>query len=92
MKIFGGKIDFVLHSIGMSVNVRKGKHYTDLNHDWTGQGWDVSEELNSISFKWIKGHNNHPQNETCDKLAFSASEKKSLFIDEGYEKTLDKLF
>ena len=25
----------------MSVNVRKGKHYTDLNHDWTS-GWDVS--------------------------------------------------
>ena len=39
---FGGKIDFVLHSIGMSVNVRKGKHYTDLNHDWTSKGWDVS--------------------------------------------------
>ena len=42
MKIFGGKIDFVLHSIGMSVNVRKGKHYTDLNHDWVTKGWDVS--------------------------------------------------
>ena len=42
MEIFGGKIDFVLHSIGMSVNVRKGKHYTDLNHDWTAKGWDVS--------------------------------------------------
>ena len=42
MKIFDGKIDFVLHSIGMSVNVRKGKHYTDLNHDWTSKGWDVS--------------------------------------------------
>ena len=42
MKIFDGKIDFVLHSIGMSVNVRKGKHYTDLNHDWMTKGWDVS--------------------------------------------------
>ena len=31
---FGGKLDFVLHSIGMSVNVRKGKHYTDLNYEW----------------------------------------------------------
>jgi len=40
--ILGGKIDFVLHSIGMSVNVRKGKHYTDLNHDWMAKGWDVS--------------------------------------------------
>lgn len=39
---FGGKIDFVLHSIGMSVNVRKGKPYTDLNHDWLTKGWDVS--------------------------------------------------
>jgi len=37
-----GKIDFILHSIGMSVNVRKGKHYTDLNHDWLAKGWDVS--------------------------------------------------
>ena len=42
MEIFDGKIDFVLHSIGMSVNVRKGKHYTDLNHDWLSKGWDVS--------------------------------------------------
>jgi enoyl-[acyl-carrier protein] reductase I len=39
---FNNKIDFVLHSIGMSVNVRKGKHYTDLNHDWLTKGWDVS--------------------------------------------------
>ena len=42
MEIFDGKIDFVLHSIGMSVNVRKGKHYTDLNYDWTTKGSDVS--------------------------------------------------
>jgi len=41
-EILGGKIDFVLHSIGMSVNVRKGKHYTDQNYDWTAKGWDVS--------------------------------------------------
>ena len=39
---FNNKIDFVLHSIGMSVNVRKGKQYTDLNHDWLTKGWDVS--------------------------------------------------
>ena len=40
--IFGSKIDFVLHSIGMSVNVRKGKKYTELNYDWLTKGWDVS--------------------------------------------------
>lgn len=38
----GGKLDFVLHSIGMSVNVRKGRHYTDENYDFTAKGWDVS--------------------------------------------------
>lgn len=37
-----GKIDFILHSIGMSVNVRKGKHYTEMNYDWLTKGWDVS--------------------------------------------------
>ena len=41
-EILGGKIDFVLHSIGMSMNVRKGKHYTDSNYDFTTKGWDVS--------------------------------------------------
>ena len=30
-EILGGKLHFVLHSIGMSVNVRKGRHYTDEN-------------------------------------------------------------
>lgn len=41
-EVLGGKLDFILHSIGMSVNVRKGKHYTDLNYDWLHKGWDVS--------------------------------------------------
>lgn len=40
--ILGGKIDFVLHSIGMSVNVRKGRSYTDPKYDFTTKGWDVS--------------------------------------------------
>lgn len=42
MEHFGGKFDFVLHSIGMSVNVRKGKAYTDLNYDWMQKTYDVS--------------------------------------------------
>ena len=42
MEILGGKLDFVLHSIGMSVNVRKGNHYTNQNYDFTHKGWDVS--------------------------------------------------
>jgi enoyl-[acyl-carrier protein] reductase I len=42
VEILGGKIDFILHSIGMSVNVRKGRHYTDEKYDWTMKGLDVS--------------------------------------------------
>lgn len=37
-----GKIDFILHSIGMSINVRKGKHYTDLDYNFLTKGWDIS--------------------------------------------------
>lgn len=37
-----GKIDFILHSIGMSVNIRKGKPYTDSNYKYLEKGWDVS--------------------------------------------------
>lgn len=42
MEILGGKLDFVLHSIGMSVNVRKGNTYTNQNYSFTHKGWDVS--------------------------------------------------
>ncbi|MDC3103873.1 SDR family oxidoreductase [Flavobacteriales bacterium] len=42
MKILDGKIDFILHSIGMSINVRKGRHYTEQNYDFTVKGLDVS--------------------------------------------------
>jgi enoyl-[acyl-carrier protein] reductase I len=41
-EILGGKIDFVLHSIGMSVNIRKNIPYTELNYDYFQKGIDVS--------------------------------------------------
>jgi enoyl-[acyl-carrier protein] reductase I len=42
MDALGGKIDFILHSIGMSPNVRKGKDYGDLNYEWFLKTLDVS--------------------------------------------------
>jgi enoyl-[acyl-carrier protein] reductase I len=42
VEILGGKIDFVLHSIGMSPNVRKGRSYGDLNYDWYLKSLDIS--------------------------------------------------
>jgi len=42
MEYLGGPFDFVLHSIGMSPNVRKGKAYTDVNYEWFQKTLDVS--------------------------------------------------
>jgi ribonuclease HI len=45
-----------------------------------------------VDFKWIKGHNNHIQNERCDALAVMASMQKTLSVDVFYEKEDEKLF
>lgn len=39
---FGGGVDFILHSIGMSINVRKGNRYPENNYDFTHKGFDIS--------------------------------------------------
>jgi enoyl-[acyl-carrier protein] reductase I len=46
MDVLGGKVDFILHSIGMSPNVRKGKSYDDLNYNYLEKTLDIS----AISF------------------------------------------
>ena len=46
MEILGGKIDFVLHSIGMSPNVRKGRAYDDLDY----RNLDKTLDISAISF------------------------------------------
>ena len=42
MKHFGGGVDFILHSIGMSLNVRKGKHYTEMDYGFNQKTLDIS--------------------------------------------------
>lgn len=44
-----------------------------------------------VDFQWIKGHNNHPQNERCDQLAVMASQQEKLSVDEFYEREEGKL-
>lgn len=46
MAHFGGKVDFILHSIGMSLNVRKKRSYDDLDYDYLQKTLDIS----AISF------------------------------------------
>ena len=45
----------------------------------------------SVDFKWIKGHNNHQQNERCDELAVYASGLPNLSVDAYYENEVAKL-
>jgi len=42
MEVLGGKIDFILHSIGMSLNVRKQRDYDDLDYDYFQKTIDIS--------------------------------------------------
>lgn len=54
-EILGGKLDFFLHSIGMSPNIRKGKTYEDLNYDWYQKSIDISalsfHKMMSVAYK-----------------------------------------
>lgn len=46
MEILGGKVDFILHSVGMSMNIRKGKDYADVDYKFMHDTLDIS----AISF------------------------------------------
>ncbi len=37
-----------------------------------------------VRFVWVRGHNGHPENERCDRLAVAASQEKDLPVDSGY--------
>jgi ribonuclease HI len=45
-----------------------------------------------VEFRWVRGHNNHTQNEICDRLANDAAKKENLPVDAGYENQTSKLF
>lgn len=79
VEILGGKIDFVLHSIGMSVNVRKGKHYTEQNYNFTEKGWDVS----ALSFHKVMAtlYKNKAMNEWGSIVALSYMAAQRVFPD-----------
>lgn len=43
-------------------------------------------KLHQIKFVWIKGHNDHPENERCDRLAVAASQNRNAWaIDAFFE-------
>ena len=77
--ILGGKLDFVLHSIGMSINVRKGIHYTASNYDFTHKGFDVS----ALSFHRVMNvlYNKNAMNEWGSIVALTYMAAQRVFPD-----------
>lgn len=75
----GGKIDFVLHSIGMSLNVRKGKHYTEMDYDFFHKGLDIS----AISFHRVMraAMDTHALNDGASVLALTYIAAQRVFPD-----------
>ncbi|WP_111709168.1 enoyl-ACP reductase FabI [Lutibacter citreus] len=79
MEILGGKIDFVLHSIGMSVNVRRGNHYTNQDYNFTKTGFDVS----ALSFHRVMSvlYKKDAMNEWGSVVALSYMAAQRVFPD-----------
>tara|TARA_Y100000385_G_scaffold284262_1_gene341957 strand:- start:704 stop:1519 length:816 start_codon:yes stop_codon:yes gene_type:complete len=79
VEILGGKLDFVLHSIGMSINVRKGRAYTDQKYDWTQKGMDVS----ALSFHKVMQtlYKNNAMNEWGSIVALTYMAAQRVFPD-----------
>jgi ribonuclease HI len=67
------------------------KGFADRKNSDLWKRFLVIYRKHQVDFKWIKGHNNHPQNERCDELAVMASMQKDVSIDVFYEKEVDKL-
>ncbi len=42
-------------------------------------------QTHKVNFIWVKGHNGHPQNERCDKMAVKAAMSGNLIADEGFQ-------
>ncbi len=81
MQILGGKMDFMLHSIGMSLNVRKKRAYNDVNYDWMHKTFDIS----AMSFHRVMqvAMKNDVMNEWGSILALSYIAAQRIFPDYG---------
>ena len=78
-EILGGKFDFVLHSIGMSLNVRKKRDYTNIKYDWMQKTFDIS----AISFHRVMQnlYQNDHMNEWGSILALTYIAAQRTFPD-----------
>ena len=62
------------------------KGFKDKKNPDLWKAYLEAEKGFNVSFKWVKGHAGHPENERCDFLAVEAAESNDLLVDSEYEK------
>jgi len=65
------------------------KHFKDRKNADLWKQFLVEFRKHQVRFVWIKGHNNHTQNERCDALAVAASKQPNLKEDSGFNEASD---
>lgn len=80
-EVLGGKLDFVLHSIGMSLNVRKNREYTNTKYEWMQKTFDIS----AISFHKMMQtlYDTDAMNDNGSILGLSYIAAQRIFPDYG---------
>ena len=67
-----------------------------LNHNKYAENRDLWQELlqlteeHEVTFKWVKGHSDNPNNNRCDELAVAAAKLEELPPDSFYEKKVEQ--
>lgn len=92
LKIHGSRVTIWSDSKYVVDSIQKGWVFGWAKKNFTGKKnkdlWIRFLKIypsHQIHFKWIKGHNDHPENERCDQLATSAARGRNLLEDEGFE-------
>lgn len=92
LKIPNSEVTIYTDSRYVADAVQKGWVFTWANHQFKKKKnpdlWKRFLEIypkHQVTFIWIKGHANNPENERCDRLAVEASLSRNLLIDTVYE-------
>jgi ribonuclease HI len=67
----------------------RNKNEPAINPDLWGALLELCE-AHDVTFKWVRGHAGHAENERCDKLAVEAAAAKDLPVDMGFSATASR--
>ena len=69
-------------------SIGKKKQFRGKKNDDLWKRYLLIHRKHSVRFQWVKGHNKHPQNERCDRLATIAANEKNMKIDHYFENSI----